>query len=356
MPKIFSIGLGIPDNKIYQTEIMNFAKQLFSDAFRDIERLLPVFQNAEIESRYFTKQLEWYGEDHSFAEKNEIFIENAERLCIKAIEHCLNQKGVEYSEIDAIYTICTSGLSTPSLEARIINRLPFRLNVKRIPIWGLGCVGGASGLSRAYEYCLAFPKAKVLVLSVELCSLTFQKNDHSKSNLIGTSLFGDGAACALLIGDEVSANLDGIQSHPTIVDTQSVIMRDSLDVMGWDVKNDGLHVIFSKDIPMIVRKWLQPNVLSFLRDHRMNMDDIQHFAAHPGGKKVMDAYVQALGLSEEKLTDSRNILKNFGNMSSVTILFVLKRMLEKEINSGEWGIALALGPGFSMEQLLLRWD
>ncbi|MGV3465865.1 MAG: type III polyketide synthase [Heyndrickxia sp.] len=356
MPKIFSVGLGIPDYSIPQKDAMLFAKKLFSNGFRDIERLLTVFQNAEIESRYFVKNIDWYGEEHSFAEKNTLFIEMAERLGIDAIENCLHDKGIDVGEIEAIFTICTTGLATPSLEARIMNKLPFRLDVKRIPIWGLGCVGGAAGLSRAYEYCLAFPKAKVLLLSIELCSLTFQKADLTKSNLIGTSLFADGAACTLLVGDEVELTLKTVSSLPSIIGTQSMLLKDSLDVMGWDIKNDGLHVIFSKDIPMIVRNWLQPNVQAFLARYGLKIEDIKHFIAHPGGKKVIDAYVQALGIEEELTNDSRFVLNQYGNMSSVTIFYVLKRILEKDIQYEDWGLAMALGPGFSSEQLLLRWD
>ncbi|MEK5390989.1 3-oxoacyl-[acyl-carrier-protein] synthase III C-terminal domain-containing protein [Margalitia sp. FSL K6-0131] len=356
MPKIYSVGLGIPDFNIPQSDAMLFAKKLFSNAFRDIERLLSVFQNAEIESRYFVKDIHWYGEEHSFAEKNSIFIEMAEALGIKAIENCLHNKGIELDEIDAIFTICTTGLSTPSLDARIMNKLPFRLDAKRIPIWGLGCVGGAAGLSRAYEYCLAFPRAKILILAIELCSLTFQKNDFNKSNLIGTSLFADGAACTLMIGEEAETPLHSVAALPSIIGTQSMLLKDSLDVMGWDIKNDGLHVIFSKDIPMIVRKWLQPNVQAFLDKYHLDIKDIKQFIAHPGGKKVIDAYVEALGVSEERTKESRDILKHYGNMSSVTIFYILKRILEKDIQPGEYGLAMALGPGFSSEQLLLRWD
>jgi alkylresorcinol/alkylpyrone synthase len=359
MPIVYSIGLGIPEHKISQSETMRFAKQLFTNTFRDIDRLLTVFQHAEIESRYFVRDIDWFTEDHSFAEKNDIFIEEAIDLGMKAIDHCLNgdnslQETIPLKEIDAIFTICTTGLSTPSIEARIMNKLPFRLDVKRIPIWGLGCAGGAAGLSRAYEYCRAFPDAKVLVLSIELCSLTFQKNDHSKSNLIGTSLFADGAACTLIIGDSVELTHNN-KALPKIEGTQSILMRDSLDVMGWDVKNDGLHVIFSKDIPNIVRDWLQPNVTSFLGGFDLNLNNITQFVAHPGGKKVIDAYEEALQISDHITKDARMILKQYGNMSSVTIFYVLKRVLEKDIQPGEWGLAIALGPGFCSEQLLLRW-
>lgn len=360
MPKICSVGLGIPKYKITQADAMEFAQQLFSNSFSDIKRLLKVFENGEIQSRYFVKGLDWFKEDHSFAEKNEAFIEEAIELGIQAIENCLYGQStpmpIKVCEVDAIITICTTGLATPSLEARIMNRLPFREDVKRIPIWGLGCAGGAAGLSRAYEYCLAYPKAKVIILAIELCSLTFQKNDHSKSNLIGTSLFADGAACTLVIGNECELIKNQEHPLPTIYETRSSLMSDSLEVMGWDIQNDGLHVIFSKDIPSIVENWLRPKVESFLHIYQLDITDISQFIAHPGGKKVLSAYENALNISISKTEDAREVLKQFGNMSSPTIFYVLKRILEKDNKPGDWGLSIALGPGFSAEQILMRWE
>ena len=250
MPKILKVETAIPSYCIKQEEVAHFAENLFSESFRDIKRLLPVFQNGEIESRHFVHDVDWFKVPRSFQERNDSFIEKAVELGTEAIQKCVEgTEGVDYDNIDAIFTICTTGLATPSLEARIMNLLPFPDHIKRIPIWGLGCAGGASGLSRAYEYCLAFPKANVLVLTIELCSLTFQHGDRSKSNLIGTSLFADGTACALVCGDESPAAKGSTTPLPVIFATQSTTKKDSLDVMGWDIKNEGLFVVFSKDIP-----------------------------------------------------------------------------------------------------------
>ncbi|MGE8204268.1 type III polyketide synthase [Heyndrickxia sp. NPDC080065] len=359
MPKICGVGLGIPQYKITQAETMEFAHQLFSNTYDDIQRLLKVFENGDIRSRYFVKDLEWFKKEHSFAEKNNAFIEESIKLGINSINDCFYKAfipSLSYDKIDAIFTVCTSGLATPSIEARIMNQLSFKDNVKRIPIWGLGCAGGASGLSRAYEYCLAYPKSIVLVLSIELCSLTFQKDDHSKSNIIGTSLFADGAACTLVVGDECELLKNAKSAVPSIYGTQSNLMKDSLDVMGWDVNDDGLHVIFSKDIPSIVENWLKPIVESFISKYQLGLSDISQFIAHPGGKKVLNAYEKALNFSHSITKDSREVLNQFRNMSSPTIFYVLKRILDKNINPGEWGLAVALGPGFSSEQLLMRWE
>ncbi|MDQ0272067.1 type III polyketide synthase [Cytobacillus purgationiresistens] len=361
MPSIISVAEATPEYTLEQDEVVEFARDLFSDSFKDIDRLLKVFQNGQIEKRHFAKGLDWFKSDKSFAEKNNAFIETGVSLGAEAIEKCLSsevflKQVVPYDEIDAIFTITSSGIATPSLEARIMNKLPFSEQTKRIPIWGLGCGGGASGLSRANEYCLAFPKVKVLVLSVELCSLTFQRNDRSKSNLIGSSLFADGVACALVVGDECEkGNLQKLSAVPYIQATQSTTMKDSLDVMGWDVKDEGLYVVFSKDIPSIIEGWLKPNVSKFLCDVNMVMSQIQHFVAHPGGKKVIDAYQQSLQFDEKMTKISLDVLKEYGNMSSATILYVLRRFMEFA-DLGEYGLATALGPGFSSELLLLKWE
>lgn len=361
MPSIVSIGVAAPITVIEQHQAMEFASELFSDSYKDIERLLAAFQNGQIEKRHFTQPFEWYKQEHSFSDKNKTYVETAISLGVEAITNCLSntiflKRAVHCEEIEAIIMISSTGIATPSIEARIMNVLPFSSHTKRIPIWGLGCAGGASGLSRAYEFCLAYPEAKVLVLSIELCSLTFQRNDLSKSNLIGTSLFADGVACALVCGDQVNiSSFRSTSASPSIIGTQSTLMPESLDVMGWDVRNEGLFVIFSKDIPSIVETWLEPNVTGFLREKGMRWGEIRHFIAHPGGKKVLEAYVKALQIPDEMIEVPLEVLKKYGNMSSATILFVLKKIMEIA-SVGDIGLATALGPGFSSELLLMRWE
>jgi alkylresorcinol/alkylpyrone synthase len=361
MPKIISIGEAVPPFVHRQEEVMKFAQDLFSSSFKDLGRLLHAFKNGQIEKRHFVKEINWYKEYHSLEEKNNTYINAAMELGIKAINECLNNKfflnkGISYEDIDAIFFVSTTGLATPSMEARIMNELPFRADTKRIPIWGLGCAGGASGLARASEYCLAFPKAMVLVLSVELCSLTFQKNDYSKSNLIGTTLFADGAGCALVCGDKVDGEFTKQNTIPSVITMQSKLMRGSLNVMGWDIKNDGLFVVFSRDIPHIIEEWLKPNVVQLMEESKVGLEQIHYFIAHPGGKKVLDAYEKSLGFPSSMTTLSLEVLKQYGNMSSATVFFVLKKHMELDIKEGEYGLCAALGPGFSSELLLMRWS
>ncbi|WP_088069108.1 type III polyketide synthase [Gottfriedia luciferensis] len=360
MPLILSVGKAVPKHKINQENVIPFVRELFLKKYPSIDRLLSVFQNGEIQSRYLSKELSWYSEDHTFEQKNQTYTEISIELSIEAIKNCLNNdeflsSEIPYDEIDGIIFVSSTGISTPTIDAHIANILPFNPTIKRIPIWGLGCAGGASGLSRAYDFCKAHPSSNILLVAVELCSLTFQKEDLSKSNIIGTSLFADGAAAVLVIGDESQLKERTIhQSLPSIEQTHSTLMPNSLEVMGWDVRNDGLFVIFSRDIPSIVKTWLQPVVSEFLLENKLTINDLQHFIAHPGGKKVLDAYVESLDLSVEKISISLNVLKSFGNMSSCTVLFVLSEFM-KIGKTNEYGLLCALGPGFSSELSLLKW-
>ena len=359
MPKILSVSTFKPPYEVKQEQAVELTRSLFSEKYKDIERLLNVFQNGDIETRNVCMPIEWYGKEHDFEERNNLYIQHAIDFGVQAVLSCLKGNGsldspIEPSMIDAIYFISSSGISTPSIEARIMNKIPFRDNTKRIPIWGLGCAGGAVGISRAYEYCLAFPEANVLVLSVELCSLTFQKDDYSKSNLVGVSLFSDGVACALVSGDNSLVQVT--KAMPKVIATTSKLMPNSEDVMGWDVKNSGLYVVFSKSIPAVITNWLGPFVHEFLSEQGLTKDNITHFVAHPGGKKVLEAYETALGFEKSKTDISRDVLRSNGNMSSPTILYVLEEFMESNPVAGDYGLMAALGPGFCGELLLLKWE
>ncbi|GKV69441.1 putative chalcone synthase [Sporosarcina sp. NCCP-2716] len=358
MPQILSVSTELPPNLIKQDEAVELSRSIFSGRFKDIERLLTVFQNGDIEQRNVCMPLDWYGKDHDFEERNELYISHAVEFGTKAVRSCLTSsfldRPVKADEIDAIIFVSSTGIATPSIEARIMNKLPFRDDVKRIPLWGLGCAGGASGLSRAFEFTKAYPEANVLVLAVELCSLTFQKDDYSKSNLVGVSLFSDGIACALIAGDDSSLKTERIR--PSILGTTSKLMPDSEDVMGWNVKNSGLYVVFSKSIPAIITEWLGPFVHQFLAEYGLSDRDITRFVAHPGGKKVLQAYEDALHFDSSMTEISRNVLRMNGNMSSPTVLYVLMEFMEAEPQAGEYGILAALGPGFSGELQLLKWE
>ncbi|SOC41910.1 type III polyketide synthase [Ureibacillus acetophenoni] len=358
MPKIVSVSTYQPPYSMEQSNLELLTRELFQDKFQQLDRLLKVFENGEIQSRQFCVPVEWYKQEHTFEERNDLYIELATKYSVEVIKKCLGnlnflKKPISPEDVNAIFFVSSSGISTPSIDAHVLNLMNFSNRVKRIPIWGLGCAGGASGISRAFDYCRAHPKEKVLVVCVELCSLTFQKNDYSKSNLVGASLFADGVACALVCGDEV--NIQTKKPIPSILNTASNWMPDSLDVMGWDIKNDGFHVIFSKDIPSIITKWLGPFIHDFLLENGVSQKDINHFIAHPGGKKVLKAYEDALNLTTDDTLISREVLRLHGNMSSPTVLYVLEQYMLNDCSVDDYGLMVALGPGFSGETVLLQW-
>lgn len=358
MPRIVSVSTYNPPYTLQQKNIEALTKQLFQHKIPQLSRLLRVFENGDIETRHFGVPLEWHQTAHTLEERNNLYVELATAYSVEVIESCLAnttflEKQIGPEEIDAIVFVSSTGMATPTIDARVMNKLPFSDRMKRLPIWGLGCAGGAAGVSRAFDYCQAHKQAKVLVVCVELCSLTFQPNDYSKSNLVGASLFADGAAAVVVCGDEVTIKTTKIVPH--IVNTASKWMPDSEQVMGWDIKNNGLHVVFSKSIPSIISKWLGPFVEEFLEEQHLTKQQIDHFIAHPGGKKVLKAYEETLGLTEQQTAISKNVLKANGNMSSPTVLYVLEQYMEQPKAVGDYGLLAALGPGFSGELVLVEW-
>src|SRR3972149_1602030 len=352
MSKVVSVGIADAPYKIYQDEVKDLVYQLFHEVREDIERLINVFNNSKIEHRHFTQPKEWATKSHSFRERNEFYIKKALNLSRQAIIDCMNKINAELSDFDHIIFISSTGISTPSIDALLINELKLNQHIKRTPIWGLGCVGGAVGLSRAFEYTCAFPKSAALVIAVELCSLTFQRDDDSKSNIIATAIFSDGAAAALVVGRENKLfHTKGIN----LIDSLSTTYYDSLDVMGWEVADKGLKVIFSKDIPTIVRKCVRPNIAELTQKHKLLIEDIKHFVTHPGGPKVINAYEESLNLTNGSLELSRKVLREHGNMSSPSVLYVLNEFLSNgTYNPGDYGLISALGPGFSSELILFQ--
>jgi alkylresorcinol/alkylpyrone synthase len=265
-------------------------------------------------------------------------------LLKEAAEHCLDRAGVSFDEIDAVVTVSTTGIATPSLDAQLMEVLPFRRDLQRLPVFGRGCAGGVTGLARAAALARAAPGSKVLLLVVELCGLTFRAQDLSKSNIIATALFGDGAAAALLSTSGAGPRVKGWGEHT---------WPQSLDVMGWTVKDDGLGVLFSRDIPTLVRDELRQAADRFLARHGLNRLDLAGYICHPGGAKVLDALEDAFELPHGALAHARATLRDYGNMSAVTVLFVLERLLGAIPRTGRY-LMSALGPGFTASFALLE--
>jgi len=320
-PGIVSLATAVPPYRLRQADVARFTAELFADSMTDFSRLMPIYDNADIDSRYSCVPLEWYGEDHGFRERNELFVDNAVNLLEGAAGRALAQAGLGHDDVDALVAVSTSGIATPSLDALIVERMNLRRDVQRLPVFGLGCAGGVIGLARAGQLAMSRPGSKVLLLVVELCGLTFRRGDASKSNIVATALFGDGAAAAVITAPPSSA------AAPVISAWGEHTWPDTLDVMGWRVEDDGLGVLFSQSIPAIIRRDYRAAAERFLAANDLCVDDIDGFAMHPGGAKVVDALEQVFGLERGALSSSRAILRDFGNMSAATVLFVLEHML-----------------------------
>jgi alkylresorcinol/alkylpyrone synthase len=345
-PKILSVATALPPHLIGQEEVKEFARALFSEAFKDIERLAPIFDNVKVENRYFCVPREWFERDHGFPERNALYVEHALDLSEKAARRALDKAGAAPEDVGAIFFVSTTGLSTPSLDSKLIFRLGLSEHTRRVPIWGLGCAAGVAGLAHAADHARLYPEKRTLLVGVELCGLTFQRGDVSKSNLVATSLFADGAAAVLL--GEGAAGLELLGGHSTT-------WPETENIMGWDVVETGFKVKISRSIPTLVRQRMSENLAAACTSAGLSPGEIKHHITHPGGARVLDAFEAVLGLEPGGLTLSREVLRECGNMSSVTVMFVLERALRsREFTTGDLGVLSALGPGFSAEHLFFR--
>ncbi len=349
MPIIAAVTTAVPPYQVSQAFAKEFAGELFAADLPHTDRYLTVFDHAEIDTRFLSAPLNWYETPHLLGEANDLFLDTATRLGEAVSRTCLAQAELVPHDINHVIFVSTTGLAAPSIDARLITLLGLDPHTRRTPIWGLGCAGGLGGLERAEEYVRAFPNHRVLLVTVELCTLTAQLNDHSKRNLVAFSLFGDGAAAVIVAGDEVGAR------GARILGTRSTLFPDSLNLMGWDVVDEGFRVVFGAGIPRVVSEQYRELAREFLGLHGLTLADVRHHIYHPGGAKVLQAYAEALDLPCEALEHSRRVLRDYGNMSSATIFFVLQRFLQtNSIKPDEYGLLCVFGPGFSAELVLIQ--
>ncbi|NKB49774.1 MAG: type III polyketide synthase [Alphaproteobacteria bacterium] len=341
--RISAVATAVPEFALHQSDVVARATEIFAPDVPDFDRFAPVYANAGVATRYSCVPLDWYGRPHSFTERNDLYIENAVALLEQVAGSLLDQVEMTTDDIDALVVISTTGMATPSLDALLIERMALRRDVERLPVFGLGCAGGVTGLTRAAQLARSRPGTRVMLLVVELCGLTFQANDTAKSNIISTALFGDGAAGAL-----VQCGGEG----PVIVDGAEHTWPNSLDVMGWSFGENGLGVKLSRDVPGFVREHLPAPAAAFLGCNGLTLADIDHHICHPGGGKVLDALEDVLGLAPGDLAASRAVMRDYGNMSAATALFVLKESIARA-PSGRF-LMSALGPGFTASFALLE--
>jgi len=308
-------------------------------------------ESMKVDGRFTARPLDFYHNDmKTWGEANNVWIEVGLELGEKALCHALVGAGVEPRDLGAIFVTSVTGIAAPSLDARLINRMGLSPNIKRIPIFGLGCVAGAAGISRAADYVRAFPDQAAALLSIELCSLTLQRDDISMAHLISAMLFGDGAAATVVVGDEVESN------GPEILANKSIFYPNTERVMGWDISEKGFHIVLSPEVPDTVVKHLGKDVDEFLAEQGVRRSDIKSWIMHTGGPKVLEATATALDLSEKDLEASWECLRKVGNISSTSVLLVLEDVYRhRRPEPGTLSILAAMGPGFCAELLLLRW-
>jgi len=355
---IASVAKTLPVHRYAQAELTAILAELTGLAPAKVATLARIHDNAGVEHRHLAVPIEDIAKaTASFETANDTFIRVATDLGEEAVAHALQLAGVAPNDVDVIISMTVTGLAVPSLDARLCARLPFRSDLKRIPIVGLGCVGGAAGIARAHDYLAGHPDEVVVVLSVELCSLTLQRDDVSMANLIASGLFGDGAAAVVLFGEQAAQRhrRQSASPAPEVISSRSRMYADTHRAMGWDVGAGGLRIVLGAEVPDLVRDHVRADVDAHLALHGLTRADIGWYVAHPGGPKVLDALAEALDVAPSALGVTWASLADIGNLSSSSVLHVLADTLaDHRPEPGSWGILMSMGPGFCLETVLLR--
>ena len=351
MARVVCVGRGFPDHYYSQEELVAALTERWSSRHRNVARLAQVHRNVMVGGRHLALPIEGYEALTDFTAANDAFIEVGLNVGERAVRAALAEADLEPSSIDHIFFVSVTGIATPSLDARLINRVGFRRDIKRTPIFGLGCVAGAAGVARVFDYLRAYPNHRALLVSVELCSLTLQREDLSVPNIVASGLFGDGGACVVMEGEAIAR-----ASRPRVVATKSNFYPNTEEVMGWRIGSSGFRVVLSADVPKVAQENIGGDVRAFLVEQGLGLADIGTFVCHPGGPKVLEAFETALALNKDELRLTWESLRSVGNLSSASVLMVLADTLEKTTpEPGSYGLMLAMGPGFCSELVLLQW-
>jgi alkylresorcinol/alkylpyrone synthase len=346
---IAASATALPPYRITRDDVKFYFGRVFDVPERRIDAMMAIVDNAQVHNRYSIFPVDYTVEPRSLQKTNNEYIEHAVKLGQEAAEKCLSRANLRPDEIDLIITVSCTGFMIPSLDAHLINIMGFRSNVCRMPFTELGCAAGAMAISRATDYLRAHPGANVLIIAVELPSLTFQRKDISQANLISSILFGDGAAAVLVTGQP--------KPGPRVMVTETYTFPDSLGAMGFDLRDSGFHILLAKDVPEMIGARIKGLVDCFLTRQGKTRKDIKGWILHPGGARLLGNVEQELGLCKCDTQPSWDILRDVGNLSSATILFILQEWLEKRpLKTGDYAMAAAFGPGFSAEFLLLQWN
>ena len=341
---LISLATSVPPHLFHQGEILKAARSVLAERYPQFETLASLFANTGIRHRYGVKPMEWYLERRGWPERTMAFLEGAESLFVDVARKALAQADLEATEIDTVVTVCSTGIATPTLDARVAGKLGFRTDIARVPIFGLGCAGGVSGLSIASRLAQSRPGSNVLLVALELCTLAVRHDELTKANIVAASLFGDGAAAVVLrAGDGGATRIEA---------TGEKLWPDTLDIMGWSVDPEGFGVIFQRTIPDFVRDHMGAAVAEILSRMDLSIDDVDRFICHPGGAKVIAALERALSLDQGTLDHEREVIADYGNMSAPTVLFVLERLRAQGLPKRS--LLTSLGPGFTASCVALR--
>jgi len=340
---LLSIATAVPPFIVQQADAKATARRAFTRK-NLFDKLSSVFDNAEIATRHLVAPLEWYERPHGWNDRNAVYLESAENLFVEAATAAIDQAGLAPDQIDGVITVSTTGIATPSLEARVASRVGFREDIRRVPVFGLGCAGGVNGLSLAARLATADPGSRWLFVTVETCSISIRLDSDDPAAVVATALFGDGAAAAVVTsGEHNLARIGG---------SAEKLFPDTLRIMGWDVEDPGLSVVFDRAIPPFIEKHLAATIDEMCAGLGVGRADIDRFCCHPGGVKVIDAIEAALDLNQGELNLEREVLRDYGNMSAPTVLFVLDRLLKQGLPDKV--MMTAFGPGFTCAGLLLE--
>ncbi len=348
--RIASAASAFPRHSYDQQTIVHALQSVWGDKIQRPELLERLHRNTGVDRRHLVLPLEGYLPLDTWGKVNDVWIEAAQELGSTAICRAITPLGLDPKDIDALFFVTVTGVASPSIDARLVNRMGLSPRIKRNPIFGLGCVAGVAGVARAADYVRAFPEQIAVLLSVEICSLTWQRHDLSVANLISTGLFGDGAAAVVIGGAETG------MPGPQIIDTRSTFYPHTERVMGWDISEKGFQIVLSPEVPEVIEKNLRNDVDGFLAEHGMKRSDISSWIIHTGGPKVLDAVAAALELKDGELEPSWNCLSRVGNLSSASVLVVLEDFLaNRRGEPGTYSVMAAMGPGFCSEVVLIRW-